>query len=194
MRIRFAAITSRRLWLACCALALAVGISSCGNKVAHPTYADANNNGAYLWAGNVTYQLQVSRELNPYNLEDRQYLAGVWPIALPATQEWYAVFLWAWNQTKGPQTTSDSFDIVDTQGTHYYPVLLRPALNPFAWTAQTLPPNGTEPATGSVAYYGANQGAELLFKINVSAYANRPLTLEIHAPGQSFPSTISLDL
>lgn len=194
MRIRLAAKNSRRISIVCCAVALAVGLGACGHKVAHPTVADANNNGAYLWAGQVTYQLQISRELNPYNLEDREYLAGVSPLVLPANEEWYAVFLWAWNQTTAPQTTSDSFDIVDTQGNHYYPIALNSAINPFAWTAQTLPPKGTEPAIGSIAYYGPNQGAEVLFKINDSAYANRPLTLEIHAAGQSFPSTISLDL
>ncbi len=194
MRIRLAAKHSRRISIVCCAVALAVGLGACGNKVARPTVADANNNGAYLWAGQVTYQLQVSRELNPFNIEDREYLAGVSPIALPADEEWYAVFLWAWNQTGTPQTTSDSFDIIDTQGNRYYPVPLNPAVNPFAWTQQTLLPHGTEPAVGSIAYYGPNQAGVLLFKLNDSVYSNRPLTLEIHAAGQSYPSTMSLDL
>jgi len=194
VRIHPSAKTRRHAATVGCALALAVGLAACGNKVARPTYADANNNGAYLWAGQVTYQLQVSRELNPYNIEDRQYLTGVSSIALPADEEWYAVFLWAWNQTKQAQTTANSFDIVDTQGNRYYPVALSPTVNPFAWSAQTLPPKATEPAVGSIAYYGANQGAELLFKINDSVYSNRPLMLEIHAPGQSFPSTIALDI
>ena len=45
-----------------------------------------------------------------------------------------------------------------------------------------------------MAYYGPTQGGELLFRINDSAYSNRPLTLEIHAAGQAQPSMISLDL
>jgi len=32
-----------------------------------------------------------------------------------ATQLWYGVFLWAKNQTSQAQTTTDNFDIVDTQ-------------------------------------------------------------------------------
>ena len=32
------------------------------------------NNGVYVDAGPVTYQLQISRELNQYAVEDRQYL------------------------------------------------------------------------------------------------------------------------
>jgi hypothetical protein len=45
-----------------------------------------------------------------------------------------------------------------------------------------------------VGAFGPTQGSELLFKINTSAYANRPLTLEIHAPGQTVPSAVTLDL
>lgn len=193
--------------------ALAIGLGACGNKHARPTTAnnnqsggygntgssqptgaDANNNGAYLWAGNVTYQLQVSRELNPYSASDSAYLAGVDATALTASQEWYAVFLWAKNQTSSPQTTADSFDIVDTEGNYYYPVALNPKVNLFAWTKQTLSPQATEPQIGTVPYYTPPQGSELLFKINETAYANRPLTLQIHAAGQRAPSTISLDL
>ncbi len=45
-----------------------------------------------------------------------------------------------------------------------------------------------------MAYYAPTGGGEVLFKMNQSAYANRPLTLEIHAAGQAKPSLISLDL
>ena len=37
-------------------------------------------------------------------------------------------------------------------------------------------------------------GRLLLFKLPTAVYSNRPLTLQIHAPGQTSPSTISLDL
>jgi hypothetical protein len=194
VRNRLAATTSRRLSIVGCGVALALGLAACGHKVAHPTVADANNNGVYLWAGQVTYQLQISRELNPFNVEDREYLAGARPTPLPANEEWYAVFLWAKNQTNSRQRTTDSFDIIDTQGNRYYPIPINPLVNPFAWTAQTLLPSGTEPEIGSMAYYGPTQGGELLFRINDSAYSNRPLTLEIHAAGQAQPSMISLDL
>jgi hypothetical protein len=87
-----------------------------------------------------------------------------------------------------------SFDIVDTQGNKYYPVPVNPQVNPYAWTEQTLKPLGTEPAPDTTASFGPTQGRLLLFKINTSAYANRPLTLEINAPGQANPSSVSLDL
>jgi hypothetical protein len=67
-------------------------------------------------------------------------------------------------------------------------------VNQYAWTAQTLPPLGTEPGPNTTASTGATQGALLLFELNDSVYDNRPLTLEIHSPGTSQTSTISLDL
>jgi hypothetical protein len=175
---------------------VALGLAACGQS-SNPINADANNNGVYVDAGDppVTYQLQVSREMNPYSLQDLAYMVGVpSPMALPPDEEWFGVFLWAKNQTKHPETMASSFDIVDTQGNVYYPVALNPAVNMFAYTPTTLQPNGTYPIPGTPAFYSPPQGALLLFKINDSAYANRPLTLQIHAAGQAQPSTISLDL
>jgi hypothetical protein len=186
-------VRARRRSLLVCLLPLALGLSACGHKESHPTVAD--NEGFYVDAGPITYQVQLSRELNAYDVEDKEYLAGL-PSTVPQPsrdEEWFAIFLWAKNQTHSAQTTTDSFDIVDTQGNKYYPVALNAAVNPFAWTSQTLEPDGTEPGPNSPASFGPTQGGELLFKINDDAYANRPMTLEINAPGQP-PSTVSLDL
>jgi hypothetical protein len=181
-----------RIVAAVLALALALLAAGCGRKEAHPTIAD--NEGFYVDAGPVTYQVQLSRELNPFSQEDRQYLVGVTGPAPKPDEEWFAIFLWAKNQSKAPQLTSNSFDIVDTQGNTYHPVAINTHVNPYAWTAQTLKPLQTEPGTDTTASFGPTQGAELLFKINTSAYANRPLTLDIHAPGQPNPSSVTLDL
>jgi hypothetical protein len=186
----------RRLRVVVCALLFALGLAACGNKESHPTVADANNNGDYVDAGPITYQLQLSRVLNQYGAEDSQYVTGL-PAgtAQPdADQEWYGVFLWAKNQTSKAYTTTDNFVILDTQGNKYYPLKLNSSLNPYAWTAQTLQPNSTEPGPDTTAANGPTQGGLVLFKINNSAYANRPLTLEILSPGNQELATVSLDL
>jgi hypothetical protein len=191
-----AAVSARRLWTAACALILAFGVAACGHKQAHPTVADANNNGGYIDAGPVTYQLEVSRVLNPYSTEDSQYIKGL-PAgtrAPTADEEWYGVFLWAKNQTNKPQTTADNFVIVDTQGIKYYPLKLNTDVNPYAWTAQRLAPLGIQPGPDTTASFGPTQGQILLFKIGNSAYANRPLTLEILSPTGKTLGSISLDL
>jgi hypothetical protein len=180
------------------ALACAFALAGCGSIGNHANGSDAgsDNNGVYLKAGNVVYQLQVSRQLNQFEVEDHQYLTG-----LPAgtqnptsAQFWYGVFLWAQNKTNSPQKTSDSFDIVDTEGNKYYPVALSSSVNQYAWISQTLGPEETEPGADTTAAAGPTGGGLLLFKLGTAVYANRPLTLEIHQPGVSKPSTISLDL
>jgi hypothetical protein len=181
----------RRLALVAAATALALGIAACG-QISHPTTADTE--GVYVDAGPLAYQVQISRQLNQYNIEDRAYLAGVSAPQPNAQQLWFAVFMWAKNQTHANQTTATNFDIVDTQGNKYYPVAVNSQVNPFAWTQQTLRPLGTEPAPDSPASWGPTQGGLLLFKLPTSIFSNRPLTLEINAPGESTPSSVSLDL
>jgi hypothetical protein len=185
-------VSARRLWIIACALGVAVALAACG-QTSQPT--SVLNNGVYVDAGPITYQLQVSRELNPFAVEDRQYLTGLpTGTASPtANQLWYGVFLWAKNQTHAPHPTAGTFDIVDSNGDHFFPLKLDSAINGYAWTQQTLEPGGVQPAPNTTASFGPTQGALLLFKLPTSVYANRPLTLQIYAPGGG-KGQISLDL
>jgi hypothetical protein len=173
---------------------LAVTAAGCKSKT-HDE-ASAENNGVYVNAGPVTYQLQVSRALNQYATEDSQYLAGLpaGAASLGPNQLWYGVFLWAKNQQKVPEKTATNFVLIDTEGNHYYPVPLNRALNPYVWTSQTLNPGGIEPGPDTTASFGPTQGELLLFKLNTSVYDNRPLTLEILGPTRRVWGSISLDL
>ena len=174
-----------------CAAVTAVSFAACG-KVSHPTHVDTE--GPYVDAGAITYQVQGSRQLNPYAPDDREFMMGISSSPLTVGQEWFGVWLWAVNQTSRDVTTSDRFEIVDTQQTVYYPIPINTQVNPFAWTAQTLAPKGVEPAPPTAASQVSPQGGLILFKLNDTVYANRPLTLRIFAPGQAQPSTVSLDL
>ena len=193
MNVRFPARLTRAAAVAG-AVALSLGVAGCGRENNPPS---AENDGVYEQAGNVTYQLELSRQLNQYATEDSQYVKGV-PAAdsnLGPSALWYGVFLWAKNQTKSPQRTTDRFDIVDTEGHHYNPIPLNTSQNPFAWTAQTLQPDGIEPAASTIAADGPTQGGLLLFKLNQSVYSDRPLMLEIRSPTTNqVEATISLDL
>lgn len=183
-----------RLCIGALAAAIAIALAGCG-ATRHPSDATAENNGQYVKAGQVYYQLQVSRQLNQFATEDHQYLTG-----LPAgtatpteTQLWYGVFLQAFNKTEQPQTTASSFYIQDTRGTKYYPVALNSSVNNYAWASRQLGPLETEPGPDTTASTGPTQGSLLLFKLNISVYNNRPLTLHIQPQGPQ-PATISLDL
>ncbi|MBV8430496.1 MAG: hypothetical protein JO244_05005 [Solirubrobacterales bacterium] len=191
MTARFARL--RKLSPVACLAVAALGLSGCGHTNDPPT---SENNGVYVTAGPVTYQLQVSRLLNQYSTEDRQYITGL-PLrqaVVTPQQQWYGVFLWAKNQTKRTVATTDNFDIVDTTGNHYRPVAVNPSLNPYAWTSQSLAPGATEPAPDTTASFGPTQGSLLLFKLPTTVYDNRPLTLEIRSPSGKRWATISLDL
>ena len=185
---------ARRLWALASVAALAVGLSACG-RVNNPSTEE--NDGVYVTAGPITYQLQVSRALNPYATLDSQYIKGL-PLvdrSITASQLWYGVFLWAKNQTKVAASTDNTFDIVDTEGHHYYPLPVSPSLNGYAWTRQALAPGAIEPGPNTQASFGPTQGGLLLFKLNQTVYDNRPLTLEIRGgPLHKIWSTISLDL
>jgi hypothetical protein len=182
----------RRLWILVCTLGLSVGLAACG-QTSQPT--SLLNNGVYVDVGPITYQLQVSRELNPYLTEDSQYVAGV-PAgtgALGPNELWYGVFLWAKNQGQHPQLTARSFKITDSNGDAFYPLDLNPNLNGYAWTQRLLAPGEVAPVLNSTASFGPTGGGLLLFKLPTAVYSNRPLTLHIFAPGGG-SGQISLDL
>ena len=198
-------VTVRRPWIILSALAIALLICACGGSTHVHRAADvlgkhniaaAENDGQYIEAGGITYQLEISRELNPYGVEDSQYVRGLPPgYAQPTAQQlWYGVFLWAKNQHHRAYTTSDNFEIVDTQGNTYYPVKLNPAENPYAWTAQTLAFNTTEPGEDTTGSDGVIGGDLLLFKLDQSVYSNRPLTLYVLGANDQRLGSISLDL
>ncbi len=178
----------RRVLVLCLGVLAAAALSACASTT--HTAAGADNNGVYVTLGKVSYQLEVSRELNQYSVEDHDYLAGVASGGPSAQQVWYGVFLWAHNSSKQPEPAADAFTITDTQNNVYHPV---PVNNQFAWTNEQIEPNSTEPAPGSTALSGPTQGGLILFKLPTSVYNDRPLTLHITAPsGQQ--GTISLNL
>ena len=176
---------------------LAIGLSGCGRTTLTGVSQDELSAGGepYFNLGNVTYQVQISRQLNPYDSVDVQYLAGVKGAQdLSPDQLWFGVFLWAKNQMPSLQRTADTFEIVDSEGTVYKSVPLNANLNPYAWTAQKLSQNGIEPAPDSTASNGPTGGGLVLFKLNTAVYSNRPLTLEIFKTGDPTPAKVSLDL
>lgn len=193
-------INLRRLGLIVVVLGLCVSVGACGvsrrKKIYNVTQSEIAAGGQpYFLAGPVTYQVQISRQLNPYSTEDVGYLAGLsYAQRIPAADMWFGVFLWAKNQSGHYVTTTDHFTLHDSAGDVYYPVKLNPLINPYAWTAQTLGPNDTEPGEDTTASDGPTQGGLILFELNESVYSNRPLTLYVYAQGQAKPSLASLDL
>jgi hypothetical protein len=182
----------RRTTAVACALALlaAFGLSACesGQKKARE---GAEAEGLQFPVDNVTYNVFITRELNPRIVEDKAYYRGPEP---PRGQLMYGIFLQACNKTGRPQQSAGDFFVTDNQGHVFRPTPL-PKTNDFAYQQRVLPAGRCEPETGSVAQLGPTGGSMLLFKFPLQAAENRPLELHVEPPSGSGPGTrVELDL
>jgi hypothetical protein len=178
----------RKLPLVVLALVAALTLSACGDshtKVSTGTYAgESGANAPYLNVGPLVYEVQLSRELNPTNIEDASYLQGLSPTErhLAPGQEWFGVFVQVYNNTPRSLPAASSLTIADTQGNSYIPVVPN-VTNQFAYRGDELVPAKSQlPLPGSIASAGATQGALLLYKIQIVSLDNRPLELKIADP------------
>jgi hypothetical protein len=177
----------RKFPLALLALPALLALSACGDshtKVTTGTYAgESGANAPYLNVGPMIYEVQLSREMNPFDTEDAAYLQGLSPAErqLAPGQEWFGVFLQVYNNSSTELPIADSVTISDTQGNTYIPIVPNQT-NQFAYRAGMVPAKGQLPVPDSVADFGPTQGALLLYKIQIVSLDNRPLTLKIASP------------
>jgi len=175
--------------LALMAVAATLALSACGDshtKVSGGTYAgESGANAPYLDVGPLVYEVQLSRQLNPFDTEDSSYLAGLTPAQrrLSPGEEWFGVFMQVYNNGETPQLAAGalSMRITDTQGNVYRPTPLGPA-NSFAYRAGFVPGKGRVPELNTVASDGPTQGALLLYRIKLISLDNRPLELHLVDP------------
>jgi hypothetical protein len=148
------------------------------------TYAgESGANAPYLNVGPLIYEVQLSRELNPYDTEDAAYLTGLTPAQskLAPGEEWFAVFLEVYNETSSAHLAASDISISDTQENIYAPTV--PAItNEFAYRGGMLAAKGRIPALNTVAADGPTQGSLLLFKIKIVSLDNRPIKIKIVDP------------
>jgi hypothetical protein len=177
----------RKLSLPALALLAALLLGACGDshsKVSTGTYAGESGASApYLDVGPLTYQVQLSRQLNPANSEDAGYLQGLPPgkRKLGPGQEWFAVFLQVFNHTAREHPAATNITISDTQNNVYYPVPLL-ATNPYAYLGGYVPAASQLPPLDTTAAFGPTQGLLVLFKIYIVSLDNRPLEVRIRSP------------
>jgi hypothetical protein len=177
-----------RTWLLVLLLVPALALSACSDdshtRVTTGTYAgESGQNAPYLNVGPLIYEVQLSRELNPYDTEDAAYLTGLTPAQrrLRPGEEWFGVFIQVYNEGSAPHLAATNFTISDTQENVYTPIV--PALtNEFAYRGGVLGPKARIPALNTVAANGPTQGALLLYKIKIVSLDNRPLDLKIVDP------------
>ena len=177
----------RQLSLLALAVLAAVALVACGDshtKVSTGTYAgESGKNAPYLNVGPLVYEVQLSRELSPYDAEDAAYLRGLSPQQrkLEPGEEWFGVFVQVYNNHTERLPAASEFTITDTQNNTYTPIVPA-ASNEFAYRGGTVPGNGRLPMLDTVASDAPTQGALLLFKIQTASLDNRPLTFKVVDP------------
>ena len=170
-----------------CAVAAAVAAAGCSSTQTKLAVAE----GTPVTLGNLQYNVQISRYLNPSDPEDQAYLQGAPP--LPRADYYLGIFLQVHNESSTTkQSLPTRYEVTDTEHTTYLPV---PLTNDFS-----LPLSGDVaagralPNPESAAANGPIQGSMLLFLIHRSSSENRPLTLKIPAAANGTPARISLDI
>jgi hypothetical protein len=182
----------RRLALVVTLLAAVGGLSACGS---HTPPNRADSEGAYFTVGDLKYQVQISRQLNPTDLEDREYLSNLSPadLQLKPDQTFFGVFLRVENETKRPIASAGDFTITDTQGNKFRPVNLD---NTYAYKVVAIDADGgTQPNGIEPAHYDPTQGKLVLFKLPNTSLDNRPLELTVRAQnGRYREGIVTLDV
>ena len=172
----------RPLLVLACALAAAAPLAGCGNKESE--IKSAESEGSYLDLGDLRYQVEISRQLNPADVEDKAYLQGVpgRELALHPGESWFGIFILVQNENDTAKQAADQFELEDTTGVKYRPIPIA-RTNPFAYQGGTVAPNNNLPPASSVAQANESINGELvLFKVKTASFANRPLELKIFGP------------
>ena len=161
------------------------GLSACTHPDKNARVVRAETEGLYLDVGELKYQVQVSRALNPYDTQDKPYLVGV-PAQereLAPDEVWFAVFLRVQNETDRAQLPSAAIEIIDTQEQVFEPIGFE-GTNVFAYrSAEPIPAGEVLPLPNSPSYEIPARGALLLFKLKNTTFDNRPLELKIENRG-----------
>jgi hypothetical protein len=193
-----------RAWLVAGVLG-ASSLTACGQSSAGGPYAqggeeqsrqtEAQDEANYLEIGGLKYQVQLSRILNAADVEDRQYLAGLPLGANPnPNQTWFAVFMRVENDAGPPATSTDRFEIVDSDRDRFRPIKLDIGVNPFAYRAAPLQTGQIQPSSSTAAGQGPIQGELLLFRLEYSTLQNRPLQLRFRDVPTGQIGVIGLDV
>lgn len=173
--------------LALFALVLVVPFAACGEG--NDPVAFGKTESIYVTTGGLRYQVQASRKLNPYDVEDKDYLVGVPKAAeqvANAKYAWYGVFVRAENRSDkgdGPKqtiTSAPSFKLEDNQGDSALPTVL-PADNVYGYHATDIEAGGQLPLKSSTAASGPMGGSLILFKVEQVLLERRPVQLVIQS-------------
>ena len=156
------------------AVAIVAGVLLSGCDTA-PENANQVTEGQGMKLDDLLFNVQITRELNPFDTEDKAYLVGQKPLG--PDQYYLGVFMRIDNEGDTSSQVPTDMSVVDTVGDTFKPL---PSSSLFALKlGDTLHAGDQLPEGESVAANGPIQGSMVLFRIDSSAIQDRPLTLHI---------------
>lgn len=179
------------------ALLVSGGLTACGKHQSTGPVRVAETEGIYLDISELKYQVQVSRQFNPADTQDKPFLIGIPEDErdLKPDEVWFGVLLRVQNETDEALRPAADIQITDTQEDLFKPVTLGPK-NVFAYRpSEPIPAESVMPLPDSPAFDSASRGALVLFKLTLNALNNRPLEMKIE--GRKVPQQtgiINLDV
>jgi hypothetical protein len=176
------------------ALLLALVAAGCGSGTGVQTTAETE--GLYLDINGLKYQIEMSRYMNPSDVEDRDYFIGLPSgTAQPAADEtWFGVWVRVENVSDETRPSADRWEIHDTLDNVYRPIPVDTKINPFVYQPQDVPPRTVLPLPSSAAGQGPVQGSLLLFKLKTDSLQNRPLELRFGNGSAGQTGTYDIDV
>lgn len=173
-------------WVLAATLIVGVVLSGCETN---PESTLSAEEGQPMKLGDLLYNVQISRFLNPRDPEDKAYLAGQPPP--PNNKLYLGVFMVIENEADTAQDVPVDFRVVDTEGTEFNPI---PSNSLFALQlGGKVAANEQLPEPESTAANGPIQGAMVLFLIDEATTEDRPLTLDIPSSAGS-AGEVELDI
>jgi hypothetical protein len=163
-----------------------VGVAGCGSDEGKEA-----DEGVPIKLGELEFNVQETRFLNPSQADDSEYLKGQ-QLPTPAGKSYLGVFLTIHNE--GDQAvrlpTEAEVSVADTTGATYEAL---PSDTDFSAPLGTeLASGGEVPAPGTAAASGPVQGALVIFLVDQAVNESRPLKLEIESEGET--GEITLDI
>jgi len=154
------------------AIGAGVVVSGCDTA---PENANQVSEGQGIKLDDLLFNVQITRELNPFDTEDKAYLVG--QKALGPDQYYLGVFMRVDNEGHASAQVPTDMSVVDTVGDSFRPL---PSNSLFALRlGDTIHAGDELPEGESVAANGPIEGSMVLFRIDSSAIQDRPLTLHI---------------
>jgi hypothetical protein len=176
---------------------LALVAAGCGKSAGTSQQQTAETEGLYLDVNGLKYQIQMSRYMNPNDVEDQEYLVGL-PEGTEGPREDEIYFgVWVRVENTSAEETRPAasiWEIHDTQENVYRPLAIDTEINPFAFEPIDVPPKTVLPLASSAAGQGPIQGLMLLFLIRNESFQNRPLELVFRNGGDGQEGTYDLDV